>query len=106
MILGFVKFAVPMAIADAPAIINSSAVEVFVIPPIPTIGIVSCWLTCQTIFNAIGRIAGPDRPEVKVPVVDRFVLLSIPIAPRVLINEIAVEPDDSAAIAKSVIVWS
>ncbi len=48
--------------ALAPAIINSRASLLLVIPPIPISGKGVAFLTCQSILKAIGFIAGPESP--------------------------------------------
>ena len=63
---GSIKLAVPTCMDVAPARKNSMASVAFIIPPIPTMGILTALYTCHTIRNATGLIAGPESPPVMV----------------------------------------
>ena len=53
-VFGSTKVLVPTSTADAPAIRNSKASSILAIPPSPTTGIETTWLTAYTSQTATG----------------------------------------------------
>jgi len=100
---GLMKLAVPISMAVAPAMRNSIASSVVVIPPMPTTGIFTACATCQTILRATGLTAGPDNPPTILASFGRLVLVSMAMPRSVLISETASAPPASTALAMTVI---
>ena len=71
-------------------------------PPMPTMGILTAFAHCHTIRTATGLIAGPDMPPVLLARAKLLRRMSIFIPVSVLIREIASAPPASAAFAISV----
>ena len=100
---GFVKFAVPTATADAPAIISSSASRALVTPPIPMIGTSTAFATWLIIRTAIGNSAGPESPPVRLAIIGCRARKSSRIPVSVLIIVTPAAPASTTARAISVI---
>ena len=98
---GFIKFKVPIWIAEAPAIINSTTSCQFIIPPIPIIGISTFLFISNTLASATGLIAGPESP----PVTEKIFGLRVNILNEfhtcVLIAETASPPSCLTTLANS-----
>ena len=101
VIVGSMKLAVPISIADAPASKNSTASVADEMPPNPITGIFTALATCHTILKAIGLTHAPDKPPVTVDNLGLLFSASIAIPRSVLINDTESAPDASAANAKS-----
>src|SRR5664280_2151741 len=98
-----VKLAAPTATAVAPQAMNSRASRPLMTPPIPTTG--TCGrasATSATMRSAIGLIAGPQRPPVRLPRNGLSVSRSRTIALNVLTSDIPSDPASTAARATAV----
>src|SRR2546428_4282983 len=93
--------AVPTWIADAPAIIISTAPLQSVTPPTPMIGIFTAALTWYTVLTASEWRAGPERPPYTPPRIGEAASTSIAMPQAVLIAVRAFAPAASAAFAIS-----
>src|SRR5580704_155595 len=98
---GSEKLAVPTCTAVAPTLTYSMASATVSTPPRPRIGMSTTLLTSQTSRRVIGLIAGPERPPVRFPKRDFWVLKSIAIAGKVLATVRASAPARSAVLAIS-----